>query len=114
LTADNTDVTVSAPIEKPFLSAESVGTPVPLPEEDDLEIEKKKVAADEEEKIILVEDFEALKLREKDLMKSWKDANPDDTIKQQIKLKKMGLIDRLPWQIDELEKLRAIYEPREN
>jgi len=114
LTADNTDVTVSAPIEKPFLSAESVGTPIPLPEEDDLEIEKKKVAADEEEKIILVEDFETLKLREKDLMKSWKDANPDDTIKQQIKLKKMGLIDRLPWQIDELEKLRAIYEPREN
>lgn len=47
-------------------------------------------------------------------MKAWKDANPDDTIKQQIKLKKMGLIDRLPWQVDELEKIRAKNEPRKN
>jgi len=39
-------------------------------------------------------------------MKIWKDNHPNDTIKQQFKLKKMGLIDRLPWQIDELEKLR--------
>lgn len=40
-------------------------------------------------------------------MKSWKDSNPNDTIKQQLKLKKMGLIDRLPWQVDELERIRA-------
>ena len=47
-------------------------------------------------------------------MKAWNDDHPDDTIKQQIKLKKMGLIDRLPWQIDELEIIRANNEPRKN
>ena len=47
-------------------------------------------------------------------MKNWKDANPDDTIKQQLRLKKMGLIDRLPWQIDELELIRAKNESRKN
>ena len=118
LTADNTVVTVNAPIEKSFLSEVAVGTPIETPKEDNLEIEKKKVAADEEEKIILVgseeEQYELLKQREKELMKVWKDQNPDDTIKQQVKLKKMGIIDRLPWQIDELEKLRVKYEPREN
>jgi len=39
-------------------------------------------------------------------MKKWKESHPNDTIKQQFKLKKMGLIDKLPWHIDELEKLR--------
>lgn len=47
-------------------------------------------------------------------MKNWKDANPNDTIKQQIKLKKMGLVDRLPWQIDELERIRARDESGKN
>jgi hypothetical protein len=47
-------------------------------------------------------------------MKIWKEANPNDTIKQQLKLKKMGLRDRLPWQIDELEKIRAQNESRQN
>lgn len=40
------------------------------------------------------------------MLKIWKDANPEDTIKRQLKLRKMGLIDRLPWQIDELENYR--------
>lgn len=80
---------------------------------------KKKVATDEEDRVILIEDEEtvyinSLKQREKDLMKAWKDANPDDTIKQQLKLKKMGLIDRLPWQVDELERIRAQNEYRKN
>jgi hypothetical protein len=47
-------------------------------------------------------------------MKAWKDSHPDETIKQQLKLKKMGLIDRLPWHVEELEKIRARNELRKN
>ena len=47
-----------------------------------------------------------LKQLQKEELKKWKDANEEDTIKRQLKLKKMGLIDRLPWQIDELEELK--------
>lgn len=47
-----------------------------------------------------------LKQLQKEVLKQWKDANEEDTIKRQLKLKKMGLIDRLPWQIDELEELK--------
>lgn len=77
------------------------------------------MATDDQDRVILVEDEETkrineLKQLEKDLMKNWKDSNPNDTIKQQLKLKKMGLIDRLPWQIDELERYRAKNEPGQN
>lgn len=66
---------------------------------------------DDEDRVILVEDpitayINTLKNKEKELLKIWKDANPEDTIKRQLKLRKMGLIDRLPWQIDELEELK--------
>ena len=47
-----------------------------------------------------------LKQLQKEVLKQWKDDNEEDTIKRQLKLKKMGLIDRLPWQIDELEELK--------
>lgn len=47
-----------------------------------------------------------LKQLQKEELKKWKDANEEDTIKRQLKLKKMGLIERLPWQIDELEELK--------
>lgn len=47
-----------------------------------------------------------LKQLQKEQLKKWKDSNEEDTIKRQLKLKKMGLIDRLPWQIDELEELK--------
>ena len=50
--------------------------------------------------------LEYLKQLQKEELKKWKDANEEDTIKRQLKLKKMGLIDRLPWQIDELEELK--------
>jgi len=115
LTVDTTEVKVSEPI----LDATPVGNQAEPPKEDDLETEKKKVATDDEDRVILVEDEEtiyinSLKQLEKELMKNWKDANPDDTIKQQLKLKKMGLIDRLPWQVDELELIRAKNESRQN
>lgn len=115
LTVDTTEVKVSEPV----LDATPVGNQAEPPKEDDLETEKKKVATDNEDRVILVEDEEtiyinSLKQLEKELMKNWKDANPDDTIKQQLKLKKMGLIDRLPWQVDELELIRARNESRQN
>lgn len=50
--------------------------------------------------------LEYLKQLQKEALKNWKDDNPEDTIKRQLKLRKMGLIDRLPWQIDELEELK--------
>lgn len=115
LTVDTTEVKVSEPV----LDATPVGNQAAPPKEDDLETEKKKVATDNDDRVILVEDEEtiyinSLKQLEKELMKNWKDANPDDTIKQQLKLKKMGLIDRLPWQVDELELIRARNESRQN
>jgi len=115
LTVDTTEVKVNEPV----LDATPVGNQAEPPKEDDLETEKKKVATDNEDRVILVEDEEtiyinSLKQLEKELMKNWKDANPDDTIKQQLKLKKMGLIDRLPWQVDELELIRARNESRQN
>jgi hypothetical protein len=118
VTVDSTQVKVE-PIPQPVLDPITVGNQADPPKEDDLETEKKKVATDDEDRVILVEDEEtiyinSLKQREKDLMKAWKDNNPDDTIKQQLKLKKMGLIDRLPWQVDELEKIRAQNESRKN
>ena len=118
ITVDSTQVKVE-PTPQPVLDPIPVGNQAEPPKEDDLETEKKKVATDDEDRVILVEDEEtiyinSLKQREKDLMKAWKDANPDDTIKQQLKLKKMGLIDRLPWQVDELEKIRAQNESRKN
>ena len=118
VTVDSTEVKVE-PTPQPVLDPIPVGNQAEPPKEDDLETEKKKVATDDEDRVILVEDEEtiyinSLKQREKDLMKAWKDNNPDDTIKQQLKLKKMGLIDRLPWQVDELEKIRAKNESRKN
>jgi hypothetical protein len=138
VTVDSTEVKVDTPsqgleqeeikknVDKVFETPPVVAIldPVPVqnqvakPEEDELDLSKKKVAANEEEKIILVDEendyINKLKKREKKLMKAWKDAHPDDTIKQQLKLKKMGLIDRLPWQVDELEKIRAQNELRKN
>ena len=103
--ADNTQ------IKPDELSIDPIQSQVTKPQEDNLDNDKKKVATDDEDRVILVEDEETRKINElkqyeKILMKSWKDANPDDTIKQQLKLRKMGLIDRLPWQVDELEKIR--------
>jgi hypothetical protein len=116
-TADNTDVKIST--TEPILSNTPIEGKVDKPEEDDLELQKKRVATDDEDRVILVEDPQTryindLKQREKELMKAWKDSHPDDTIKQQLKLKKMGLIDRLPWQVDELERIRARDESRKN
>jgi hypothetical protein len=109
-TVDTAEVKVDQPII--LLSPTPVGPKVEKPAEDDLELEKKRVATDDEDRVILVEDektryINQLKQLEKDRMKSWKDSNPNDTIKQQLKLRNMGLIDRLPWQVDELEKIRA-------
>jgi len=119
ITVDTTEIKIET--EKPYLSPVPVATaPEPKPETDtDTDAEKKRVATDDEDRVILVEDDETryineLKQREKDLMKAWKDSNPNDTIKQQIKLKKMGLVDRLPWQIDELERIRARDESGKN
>jgi hypothetical protein len=116
-TADNTDLKIST--TEPILSNTPIEGKVDKPEEDDLELEKKRVANDDEDRVILVENPQTryindLKQREKELMKAWKDSHPDDTIKQQLKLKKMGLIDRLPWQVDELERIRARDESRKN
>jgi hypothetical protein len=117
ITVDTTEIKIET--EKPYLSPVPVATaPEPKPETD-TDTEKKRVATDDEDRVILVEDDETryineLKQREKDLMKAWKDSNPNDTIKQQIKLKKMGLVDRLPWQIDELERIRARDESGKN
>lgn len=115
ITVDNTNVTINT---TDTLSNTPIENKAETPE-DDLETEKKKVATDDQDRVILVEDEETkrineLKQLEKDLMKNWKDSNPNDTIKQQLKLKKMGLIDKLPWQIDELERYRAKNEPGQN
>ena len=114
-TADNTDIKIST--TEPILSTSPIEGKVEKPQED--ELEKKRVATDDEDRVILVEDPQTryindLKQREKELMKAWKDSHPDDTIKQQLKLKKMGLIDRLPWQVDELERIRARDESRKD
>lgn len=117
ITVDTTEIKIET--EKPYLSPVPVATaPEPKPETD-TDTEKKRVATDNEDRVILVEDDETryingLKQREKDLMKAWKDSNPNDTIKQQIKLKKIGLVDRLPWQIDELERIRTRDESGKN
>ena len=42
--------------------------------------------------------------------RSWKKDNPDDTLKRQRKLLRQGIIDQLPWETEEYQKLNAKYK----
>ena len=48
----------------------------------------------------MIEEAERADAHEKEAMRKWKDANPDDTIKNQEKKKELGVIEILPWELE--------------
>jgi len=82
----------------------------PLAEWNEMIEEAEKAAVEEIQK----EDDEILELapaNEKEAMKTWKQDNPDSSLKHQRKLLERGVIDRLPW--EDYLKPQADYEADE-
>ena len=69
-----------------------------IPTNDDLDIDEKS-ALDEWNKMIQEAEREVEREKEKSAKQQWKDDHPDGTIKHQEKLKDLGIIDVLPWEI---------------
>lgn len=69
-----------------------------IPTNDDLDIDEKS-ALDEWNKMIQEAEREVEREKEKSAKQQWKEDHPDGTIKHQEKLKDLGIIDVLPWEI---------------
>lgn len=86
----------NSPVEQTEIESKEENKDTPT--NDDLDIDEKS-ALDEWNKMIQEAEREVEREKEKSAKQQWKEDHPDGTIKHQEKLKDLGIIDVLPWEI---------------